>query len=425
MSLRCAIVGGGPAGSLACSFLAQSNNKNWNINIFEREDVRAVEHPTGAGLLLQPAAIEVLDKIGAAKGIIRDGHIIEKLVGHNSLGWGVMNLDYRALGKQYFGVGINRHTLSYHLRHSWDDNAKIKVNYGTTITTVSPSKPENSYSKEVILTDENNESYGPFDLVIVSTGRNCKLREKDLVTVDKRYPWGAFWSVVPLLDRPGICSKNLQQYYRDTSKMIGFLPSGRFPNDEKELVSVFWSAHEKEKENFINRGLDHWKEEVNRLTPTHSVLLDTITSMDQVTWAEYSDVQLKQFHSSRAPIVYVGDCGHSTSPQLGMGVTAACLDAAVLATALETGSSINQALTTFTSIRKPTVRFYQTFSRILTPLFQSYLGVIVGGVRDISLMVPNRLPWFSTQTALTLCGYKKGLLTANTPNFPVHTMTVK
>ena len=420
--MRCAVIGGGPAGSLATSFLALSSKNKWNVTIFERQTKQSVEHPAGAGLLLQPAAIEVLDKIGAAEGIIKDGHIVEKLVGNNSLGWEVMDLDYRTLGNEFFGVGINRHTLSYHLRHSWDNNSNITVKYNTPITEISSITQKNdNYSKEVCLIDKNGEKYGPFDLVIVSTGRNCSLREKELVTTDKRYPWGAFWSIVPLLDHPEISNRNLQQYYKDTSIMLGFLPSGKFPNDDKELISIFWSAHENKRQEFINNDLDAWKEQVRKLTPSHAVLLDSITSMDQVTWAEYSDVSLKQYHSSKAPVVYIGDCGHATSPQLGMGVTASCLDAAVLFNSLENSNSIQEALPKFTTIRKPTVRFYQTFSRILTPLFQSNLGMLVSGVRDISLMVPNHLPWFSTQTALTLCGYKKGLLTANKPNFPTNT----
>ena len=373
--------------------------------------------------MLQPAGVEVLKQIGAADGIVSDGEKVTKLVGLNEYGWKVMDLDYRSLGNEFFGVGIQRHTLSYHLQSTLSTKNHVKLHYNTCISSIeSINESDNipsDFMKEVHLKDDKNVEYGPYDLVVVAGGRNSSLRDKSIVRFYRKYPWGAYWSILPMLTGDGINEKYLQQFYKDTRRMLGFLPGGNLPGSSQKTVSVFWSLPSSEKQKFKENGLDSWKNIVNPMAPSYKPILDQITSIDDLIWAEYSDVKLKQLYCPHAPVAYVGDAGHSMSPQLGMGVTAACLDTFALYNGLlAKESSIKEGLEVFNSQRKSSLFFYHTFSHLLTPLFQSNLGPAVGLLRDISLMIPNKLPWFDQQTALTLSGYKTGLILSNKPNFP-------
>ena len=420
--MRVAVVGGGPAGALVAALVGRISSR---VDVFERENRVDASTPKGAGLLLQPAAVEILHHIGAATGIVEDGAVVTKLEGSNGSGWKVMNLEYSRLGEQFYGVGIQRHTLAYHLQKTLSGRDNVYVHYDTSVDNVegvncSFGIPDES-KKQVHITDSNNNTHGPFDLVVVATGRNCNLREKSIMKGNlKKYPWGAYWSIVEMKEGTGVEPNYLQQFYRDTRKMLGFLPSGRIPGCEKQMVSVFWSVHHAARAQMEKDGISHWKNIVNRMAPSHNGMLDQITTMDDLIWAEYSDMTLKQLHCDNVPVVYVGDAGHAMSPQLGMGVTMACLDSYALYNSLRTSNTISKQLREFTNQRKSSLQFYHFFSKILTPLFQSNSGSVVGFARDIGLMVPNRLYWFDKQTAMTLSGYKTGLFTSSSPNFPTH-----
>jgi 2-polyprenyl-6-methoxyphenol hydroxylase-like FAD-dependent oxidoreductase len=419
--MRCAIIGGGPAGTVVGSFLAKAF-PHWNIEVFERETAAQTSHPSGAGLLLQPAGLEALHKIGVAEGIMQDGQRITNLIGKNQFGWKIMDLNYQRLGEQFYGIGIQRHTMNYHFQQSLKNYPNVQVHYETPIIEIETLSRRSCHSAfyldKVHLLSGDNHSHGPYNLVLVASGRNCTLRDKTIVVQNTVYPWGAWWAILPLNDHPNVNFEHLQQFYVDTRKMLGFLPSGKLPGKSQSYVSIFWSAMHGKEQEFKSNGLDHWKGLVKEMAPSHFHIVDQIQSIDQLIWAAYSDVRLSQLHSSSVPVAYIGDCGHSSSPQLGMGVTQACLDAYALIASLSQTSNIAQGLKVFSAMRSPTLNFYQTFSRILTPFFQSNLGLLFSLFRDISLMVPNKIYWFDKQTALTLAGYKTGLLTAQKPNFP-------
>lgn len=63
-----------------------------------------------------------------------------------------------------------------------------------------------------------------FDGLLIANGARSQLRPKAWVKVDKAYPWGAAWSIVPecqVLD-----SEILHQFYDRSKIMMGILPTG-------------------------------------------------------------------------------------------------------------------------------------------------------------------------------------------------------
>ena len=90
--------------------------------------------------------------------------------------------------------------------------------------------------------------------------------------------------------------------------------------------------------------------------------------------------------------VFLGDCAHATSPQLGQGANLALVDAWVLGNVIgeatrgvpkgEQDDPVLPSLQEFDRQRRWRLRFYQLNSRMLTPVFQSNSRAI-GALRDL------------------------------------------
>jgi len=80
--------------------------------------------------------------------------------------------------------------------------------------------------------------------------------------------------------------------------------------------------------------------------------------------------------------VFLGDCAHATSPQLGQGANLALVDAWQLAESMVAcDDDPRRAIIHYDDARRWRLRFYQLNSRVLTPIFQS-TSRTVGVLRD-------------------------------------------
>ena len=124
--------------------------------------------------------------------------------------------------------------------------------------------------------------------------------------------------------------------------------------------------------------------------------------------ATYSDIILRKYHSGI--IVFIGDAAHCTSPQLGQGANLALVDALVLSECVEQENSISAALARYTGERKKHLWFYQTASRMLTPLFQSD-SLLFPKLRFLLCGLGCKIPFTRRIAAQVLTGTKTGLFT--------------
>ena len=102
---RVAIVGSGTAGAATALFLSRLGHE---VTLFEK-----VEHPAaiGAGIMLQPSGMRVLQELGLENDILQLGAIVERLHATTSRGKVVLDLHYRDLAKEHYGVGLHRGVL--------------------------------------------------------------------------------------------------------------------------------------------------------------------------------------------------------------------------------------------------------------------------------------------------------------------------
>lgn len=395
MVLRIGIVGCGTAGQAAALFLARQGHR---VTVFEQAPALG---PVGAGLLLQPTGMSVLGRLGVERTILALAAPVESLLGTNHRGRRVLDVAYRDLRGDLRGYGVQRSALSQTLLHRMlaED---IRLELGTTVCGPGPD------GRTVV--DSSGGSHGPFDLIVAADGGRSRFRAcfPALVRRDRPYSWGAVWAICD--DADGRFDGVLRQVYRGTREMIGFLPSGRSEPSAPSRVSVFWSLPTRDWPALLQRGIADWKRRVRSLTDLAEPLLEQIGSMDRLIFAPYRDTVLRAPYHGR--VVFLGDAGHSMSPQLGQGVNLALLDAAALADALTDSVSIPESLRAFGAARRRNTAFYQRASRWLTPVFQSRCGPLAWP-RDSLMGWCCGFGPTKRQALLALAGVKTGLLTSN------------
>jgi 2-polyprenyl-6-methoxyphenol hydroxylase-like FAD-dependent oxidoreductase len=362
--MRVAIVGCGTAGAAAATLLARTGHE---VTVHERF---ADPSPVGAGLLLQPTGLAVLDRLGLGDRIRAGGDEIHRLVGATASGRRVMDLAYADLAPGLTGLGVHRGALFAALLDALRGTT-ARLELGHVVTS----------------TDELEA-----DLVVVAGGARSELRPPGGRV--RAYPWGALWCIVPDPDR--VFGGELAQTYRGTEEMVGFLPTGG-------AVSLFWS---------VRAGapppgdLDAWAERVCALQPRARPIVEQLGSAAELLPATYWDVRLPVWHTRRT--VFLGDAGHAMSPQLGQGANLALMDAAVLADSLAAeGDDVPAALARYSGARRRHLRFYARASRALTPVFQSR-GNVLSRPRDLLMGPAGRVPWVRRQMLETLAGLKEG-----------------
>lgn len=351
--MQIGIVGCGTAGPAAAIMLARQGHV---VRVFDKAaSCRAV----GAGFMLQPTGMAVLEEMGLLEKILPLGshiatlHVWEK-------GRTLMRLDYEDWKKGSFGLGLHRPVL---LRVLLDAMEQTGVTMRWDCEIVQARENQSRWT----LTDDHGVEHGPFDLLIIADGARSTLRKfVSPAAVDHSYPWGAHWFIGE--NNGSFPSDKLHQIVHGTRVLCGFLPTGRHTPDSPELLSLFWSVNLADDAAIRAKPLEDWKKEILRHEPKADAFLQQITDWKQVITARYGDVRLLRW---TAPgIAVLGDAAHAMSPQLGQGVNLALMDADGLADCIAE-FPLPQALKAYTRRRLAHICYYRAATRGLTPFFQS------------------------------------------------------
>lgn len=342
--MRVGIAGAGIGGLFAGICLRRLLPK-CSVTVF---DHFASPRPVGAGLILQPVGMTVLAAIGGVA--MPPGATITRLLGATESGKVVLNVDYKKLraGDYRYGLGVARGDLFSHLlKHAEDAGVDLRCNEHVMGL---------SGDGSITFSSGNTRS---FDLVIDARGSMTQTGHDTSLL-----KFGAIHCVLPM--HHSVVPDALSQRYRGCRRMAGVLPLGG------QRCAFFWSVNaEKDGAAGVFDNLPLWKSEVCTLWPEVEPLLASIVSRDQLVLARYLHRTVRQWSTTAGRRVMIGDCFHSTSPQLGQGANFALLDAFTLANCVAHSSSIEAATQSFVATRRNHVSLYQMLSKVFTPFYQS------------------------------------------------------
>jgi 2-polyprenyl-6-methoxyphenol hydroxylase-like FAD-dependent oxidoreductase len=371
--MKVAIVGYGTAGQASAILLSAQGH---DVTVFEKSPTLG---PVGAGFLLQPTGIAVLDRLGLADRAMSLGQRIDELHGATPRGRPVMAMRYRDRRAGCFGLGMTRGALFELLREAHHEAAQVRT--GVFIAGYDAATR--------CVVDNDGTPHGPFDLTIAADGAHSVLRARceSQVSRESLYPWGAVWCLLRIDD--WATPTHLLQRYAGTRAMIGMLPVGTRPGHDGRWVTFYFSLPGERVDSFDDLAVAAMKSTVAGIWPELAPHLAHLEHSEQLNRARYRDVVLRRPHHDR--LVVIGDAAHAMSPQLGQGVNMALLDAAALADALAEHDDVDHALDIYRRHRHGHVRIYQRMSRWLTPLFQSDRTAL-GWCRDVLFGPLGRMP---------------------------------
>ena len=370
--MKIAICGCG-IGGISAAILA--HRLGFDVSLFDQFEM---PEPVGSGLVIQPVGLNVLRQLGAADAALSKGAKGFQMVGNEAKsGRLVLDVSYGPKGGESFGLGIHRASLFGALL----DVAKSE---GLNIIGQHRIASTQMGVEGRYVSFENGETLGPFDLVVDTMGVGSPISQ----LISKPLPYGAIWGTVDWPENCALRYDCLQQRYRRASNMIGILPIGSLPDEDKKKAALFWSMPRTEIKTWKSTPITEWRTKATSLWPELKPFTDQITDHSQMTPAIYSHGGLRHPYGDR--IVHIGDAAHRASPQLGQGANMALLDAAALMECLAT-FPLEKALPKYAKSRRLHANFYQGMSWAFTPMYQSN-SRILPILRDYILGPLSKVP---------------------------------
>ncbi|WP_422003301.1 FAD-dependent oxidoreductase [Reyranella sp.] len=379
--LEVGVVGCGVAGQALSVLLAEAGHR---VTLFERF---AEPRPVGAGLLLQPTGLAVLEALGLGAEARARGARVVGLEARTSGGRRVLDLRYADLHPEAFGLGLRRTDL-FDLLFARLRRSRAQVITGREMAGV----------ERMQLVEPDGKRHGPFELIVAADGTNSVLRGALMPSLKiPLYRWGCLWATVP--DPEGLgASGLLQQRVRGTTHMLGLLPVA------PDRLTLFWSLPVQALARERAIDLASFRREATALWPQAAPAIERATQ-SELARATYRHVSLPRWNAG--PVIFLGDAAHGTSPQLGQGANLALMDAWALARSIEESGNLLTALIAYERRRASTIRYYQRVSHLLTPFFQSRKAPL-GWLRDAFLGAAHEVPGVRGLMTSTLAGTRRG-----------------
>lgn len=384
--MRVAVVGGGIAGLASAVLLARARRE---VTIYEAMPRIAAE---GTGILLQPAGLEVLQRMDLAAAALAHGTAIERIVTRTRDGSTLMDLPYAELRPQLHALGIRRPMLAALLLEA-ARAAGAEVRFDAAVEKLEP-RPAATW-----LTLRNGgEKPGPFDLVLLCDGMYSRLRASVARARVRAHRQGVYSLVAPL--PAGLSPLALWQYADGSRDAVGLLPIGR-ATGSIPLVSFFWDARTRGRAALEARGFDAWRAYIEGICPEAGELLRAAGDFSALTFFSTAQVTMSRWHEGRTLVM--GDAAHALDPHLGLGATLALLDAECLQQCLrDSGDHVAAALANYQALRQRAVAPYSRVSRLWSWLDGAGLATLR---RRLFLMAAGRSPAVRRRLLTRVCGY--------------------
>jgi 2-polyprenyl-6-methoxyphenol hydroxylase-like FAD-dependent oxidoreductase len=323
--MKILIVGGGIGGLSAARELGL---RNISVSVVERA---AQLNPVGAGIIMNPNAMRVLERNGLADEVRRDSWPYLTRETRDQHGRLLATRDYRPLydaGKLAQGALVHRAHLLEVLYRSLPAGT---VSFGTTAS---------------------RKELAEADLVIGADGIHSQVRGELFGSFDHRYMGYRSHRLV----MENVADIRCFTEYLGRGQRIGLVPIG----GRRLYVWTTYNSPRGERlaPDLSRQFAQFTAPELQRLfaalPPAESIITTEIEELWADDWVRLWDDRC---------VVLLGDAAHAMTPNIGQGAGMAMEDAAVLAEELAGGGKIEDALGRYAGRRKPRVETVMRISR--------------------------------------------------------------
>ncbi len=335
-NLDICIIGGGIAGLTTAIALQQVG---FQIKIYEAvSQIKKV----GAGILIAPNAMQVLDRLGLADKVVAAGNVLTAIQ--------VVDQD---------GQGI-----------AAGDQKKFQTKYGYLTTAIHRAKlqdillseiPSNRFMTGKKCHDLESDGYKikayftdgmcvEGQVLLGADGIHSVVRQYLFPTVQLRYSGETSWRGIAEIDLGTVFRSTATEAWGPGGYRFGFIPL--------TPKTVYWYAVKKT----LSAGQDQPDTLIGDLLSFYHDFADPITDIiqatpsDKIVRTDLHDFQpLRTWYANR--ICLIGDAAHATTPNMGQGGCQAIEDSWVLARCLQTVDNVKEAFHIFQTLRLPKARY--------------------------------------------------------------------
>ena len=315
------IIGGGIGGLSVARELALRGMK---ATVLERAPQL---NPVGAGIIMNPNAMRVLEKNGLAGEVRRDSWPYLTRETRDASGRLLATRDYRPLyesGKLAQGALVHRAHLLGALYNSLPPGT---VSFGSTVKSVKPLSA---------------------DLIVGADGIRSQVRRE--LFADEKPRYMGYRSHRLVMDN--VAGVRCFTEYLGRGQRIGLVPIS-----EKRIY--IWTTfnspqHESPAPDLPRLFAQFTHEPVRRL-------FAALPPQQQIITTEIEELWARRWRAERA--VLIGDAAHAMTPNIGQGAGMAMEDAAVLAEELASGAALDRALANYEERRTARVETVMRISR--------------------------------------------------------------
>jgi 2-polyprenyl-6-methoxyphenol hydroxylase-like FAD-dependent oxidoreductase len=332
------VVGAGPGGSAAALLLAATG---WSVTLLER-----VAEPTavGAGILLQPNGLAVLDGLGLHDALHGRAHELHSATIRNHRGRVLLRTRVPDLGAGLDHlVAVRRSHLATVLGDAIGARAGIDLRTGAEVVRASPEG-------SVIYRSGDTEHELEAELVVAADGVRSQVRETAGFAATRQDTTHTYLRVV--VESPEELDTSDEQGEHWTPLgLFGASPLGDgttyfFADADAPSVRAALDAHD----------MDALRSAWATVLPASEPLFARVGGVEDLLVNQVQRVDAPSFCNGR--VVLLGDAAHAMAPNLGQGANSALVDAGVLALELA-DSGVASALDAYDARRRPSVRKVQ------------------------------------------------------------------
>jgi 2-polyprenyl-6-methoxyphenol hydroxylase-like FAD-dependent oxidoreductase len=314
----------------------------WRVTLLERVAEPAA---VGAGLLLQPNGLAVLDALGLHDALHARAHEIRGAAVRNHRGRTLLETGVPDLGSGLDHLlALRRSHLAAVLADAIASAPAIDLHTGTEVVGV---------AADGIVTHRSGDDERELTAELVVAADGVRSRARATAGFAATLQAGAHTYLRAIVDGPaGSVASDEQAEHWTPIGLFGASPLGDgttyfFADADAPSVRTALEA----------RDLDALRSAWSSVLPASAPYFGAVASIDDLLVNEVQRVDAPSFRSGC--VALLGDAAHAMAPNLGQGANSALVDSAVLAQELARAADVASALDAYDARRRPAVQKVQ------------------------------------------------------------------